>query len=120
MLIAIIITAAIVALIFYFERRKRLEDLQELRHTIEVNHNILKDELVELGAVAITQTGADCEKATGLLKLAGRTSKWIDDKLSTGSKIELQHLLVLTFTAMDLATEARHLLKACKPMVLSA
>lgn len=115
MWISIIIITALVALVVYFERKERREEMAVLHHTISVNLGILQRELFVLNAVAAKSTLASKPAAAALLLQSSKDAKTIEGAIDSASHSQLQNLLTLTFKAMNKASDARHLLNACQP-----
>jgi hypothetical protein len=118
---AIAITAFFLALLITAHRFRRTELQEEtaaLRHTVEVNLDILEAELIELTAAARTQTNVSpdaVEKATQLLRSSQTIAKNARQRLQLASNEELEKMLGLVFGAMNQSTDARRLLNACSP-----
>jgi hypothetical protein len=111
-LLALLITA------FRFRRTELLEETAVLRHTLEVNLDILEAELTELKAVAQAQPQASplaVERAIQLLKYSQAIAKNARQRLQVATNEELEKTLGLVFGAMNQSTDARRLLNACTP-----
>jgi hypothetical protein len=115
---AIFLITALVMLITHVLLKERREVSTMLRHTIAVNLDILKCELVELNAVAATSNLPGAPLATTLLLQAGYEAEIIAGIVDSLSRAQLQDMLTATFAAMNKVNEARHLLDACHPLDL--
>lgn len=118
----LIIAAAVVAVLIIVQRllaaKEARENRKALQHMIEVNLSILKNELDELNGVAgKSRPSDDVAKAKRLLAEASAAHSKIHPQFATASETELLDMLTELFSAMGKATEARHLLDACVPMI---
>jgi len=116
---ALLIILFYLLLVFVFSRsssRSRLEDenTRILRHTINVNLDILQSELDTLQAIAANgRSSSDCQKASELLQSSAETAKAARLRVGLSNGLELENLLGAVFFAMNQSTEARRLLNAC-------
>lgn len=102
-------------------RIQSVKDEQILRHTINVNLNILDSEIIELTALIATNTKhraetAEEEEAKALLQLAQSTASSARLVVAESGYDELQGMLGQVYSAMNMATSARRLLNACRPL----
>ncbi len=98
-----------------------VKDEQILRHTINVNLNILDSEIIELTALIANNTKqrtatTEEEEAKALLQLAQTTASSTRLVVAESGYDELQGMLGQVFGAMNMATSARRLLNACRPL----
>jgi hypothetical protein len=123
-----LLVAIIILILFNFTfktssqnaRRQTVKDEQILRHTINVNLNILENEIVELTALIVVDANqkastAEHEEAKALLENAQAIASHARLHVSDKGYNELQELLGQVYGAMNLATSARRLLNACRP-----
>lgn len=101
-------------------RNQTVKDEQILRHTINVNLNILENEIIELTALIVADTNqktstAEQEEAKTLLENAQAIASYTRLHVSDKGYNELQEMLGQVYGAMNLATSARRLLNACRP-----
>jgi|GEM_PF-2464655 len=102
-------------------RTQTVKDEQILRHTINVNLNILDSEIIELTALIATNTKqraatSEEEEAKTLLQLAQTTASYARLVIAESGYDELQEMLGQVYGAMNLATRARRLLNACRTL----
>lgn len=102
-------------------RSQTIKDEQIMRHTINVNLNILESEIVEL--TALITVGANQELLTKeqkqvkvLLDNAQTTARHARLYVSSNGYDELLDMLGQVYSAMNLTTNARRLLNACRPL----
>ncbi|MFA7340027.1 MAG: hypothetical protein WC028_24830 [Candidatus Obscuribacterales bacterium] len=124
-----LLVAIIILILFNFTfktssqnaRRQTVKDEQILRHTINVNLNILENEIIELTALIVadanqkTSTAAH-EEAKTLLENAQAIASYARIHVSDKGYNELQEMLGQVYGAMNHATSARKLLNACRPL----
>jgi hypothetical protein len=101
------------AISFGIALHQERENKKVLQHTIAVNLSILRSELRELSKIAEEAAqDADVRKAKTLLAMSEALAGQVEEGLEDASERELGDKLGLAFQAMNLATRARHLLKA--------
>ncbi len=98
-----------------------VKDEQILRHTINVNLNILDSEIIELTALIANNTKqrtatTEEEEAKALLQLAQTTASSARLVVAESGYNELKKMLGQVYGAMNMATRARRLLNACRPL----
>jgi hypothetical protein len=123
-----LLVAIIILILFNFAfkttsqnaRTQTVKDEQVLRHTINVNLNILENEIIELTALIVVDgyqkpLTAEQEEAKVLLENAQAIASHARLHVSDKGYNELQEMLGQVYGAMNLATSARRLLNACRP-----
>jgi hypothetical protein len=101
---------------FRFRRDEQLENIVVLRHTINVNLNILDNELSELKTIALaTPDSAAQQQASKLLRKSQVAAEAARARVENASTEELGKILGMVFGAMSQSTDARRLLTACIP-----
>ena len=123
-----LLIAIIILILFNFAfktnantRSETAKDEQVMRHTINVNLNILENEIVELTALTVVDANqkkptAEQEEAKALLENAQAIASYARLHVSDKSYNELQKMLGQVYSAMNMATSARRLLNACRPL----
>ncbi len=96
-----------------------VQDEQILRHTINVNLNILEDEIIELNSLIVVDADqkastAEHQEAQGLLTRAQTTASYARLLVADAGYNELQEVLGQVYGAMNLTSSARRLLNACR------
>ena len=123
-----LLIAIIILILFNFAfktnantRSETAKDEQVMRHTINVNLNILENEIVELTALTVVDANqkkptAEQEEAKALLENAQAIASYARLHVSDKGYNELQKMLGQVYGAMNMATSARRLLNACRPL----
>ncbi len=107
---------ALLATALRFHRAERLEEQAVLRHTINVNLDILDSELAELKAIASSAPASASQlQASRLLQNSQKVAQAARTRVQIAGSDELEKMLGLVFGAMNQSTDARRLLNACRP-----
>ena len=116
LLLSLTAIAAVVIVALYSDYKERKESKAVLRHTIEVNLGILRNEHAEL--LAIANSAPSSNKVAKAKRLLASVTPICEGPDVIGrSQRRLQKRLIEVFGAMGKSTDARHLLDACHPSV---
>lgn len=108
MLIASVAVIAVIAIAAVI--RSNNNDKQILRHTVEVNLGILKQELEAVSPLADSLTGSDKTEADRLIAHCREVVAEIEPALCHASHSKLGYFLTRVFRAMDSSSELHRLL----------
>jgi len=108
--IATLFLVAFALVILVSIRRSNEKDKAVLRHTVEVNLRILKDELERKAPLVESLTGSDKTQADKLLSRCRAVIAEVEPRIPTASRAALGPILGQVFSAMNDSTRLHELL----------